>query len=711
MTAILWLLLAWMAGWRWLNALLGDPAALLSRPSPSPWPPVLLRLAASLWAGLLPLTWLTYLLAWPASVLLPDSIHPLLPVNILMMAVLFFILFWPYVRKALSGRNVGDIKSGRPVWARYEREHSRSWQTLIRSLQSPTSLVYLLPIVLWLLLGLLMMFATFYRDGTVYRAGYTVFSDFAPHTALVSSFSQGQNWPTQYPHFANDGIAYHFMFFFLCGNLNYLGLPLDLAINIPSLLGLLTFCILLGLLAVQLTGRAAASWLAPLMLFCRSSLAFFTYLSDLTSQYGTALSSWPPIISAMFHQQTYIGNTPNDSWGLWGVNVYANQRHLLPGLSVALIILFLFLPDLRDGLKRHPSWRRCLFSREFWQIRGSGGGRRLIVALILGVLMPYFHGSVLVALLMILAVMAIFSTNRLAHLCFGIAVTASAVLQSGVFAGDAARVVSPSLLFGFIAENKSLPGILAYLLEMSGIVLPLAIVSFWLRGRQRKVLLAAFMLPLVFAFTVSLTPDVTVNHKFIMICLAFCNIYVADLLLRLWSPTPDFSGKPAVRSRKILGRVAAIVLAFMLMITGAEEIVILNNVSKLSVGIDSASPLVTWIKANTAPNAVFVTAPYHYNAFYLSGRSTWLGHAYYAWSAGHDTAGRLSKEQWLIAGCDGDIEAARTMISADGLDYLIIDETLREHEEFFVNEAFFQEWFPVAAEFPELGNMVVYQLQ
>ena len=251
MTALLWLVLAWAAGWRWLRRLIGDPAGLLTSIDPSPWPAILFRLAVSLWAGLLPLAWLTYLLAWLADSVLPAGVHPLLAVNTPVMISLAVWLSWPFINRAIRALK-SDRTPNRPIWARYEPERKRArsnrpgWAALVRSLQSPASLSYLLPLVAWLALGILMMFATFYRDGSIYRAGYTVFSDFAPHTALVSSFSEGRNWPTEYPHFANDGISYHFMFFFLCGNLNYLGLPLDWAINLPSILGLMTFCIQIG---------------------------------------------------------------------------------------------------------------------------------------------------------------------------------------------------------------------------------------------------------------------------------------------------------------------------------------------------------------------------------------------------------------------------------------------------------------------------------
>jgi len=250
---------------------------------------------------------------------------------------------------------------------------------------------------------------------------------------------------------------------------------------------------------------------------------------------------------------------------------------------------------------------------------------------------------------------------------------------------------------------------------MSGLVLLMAIFAFFLPGRRRKVLLIAFLLPLIFAFTVSLTPDVTVNHKFIMICFMFCNIYIVDLLGRLWSgplqsAEIDRSTKNHGHVAAIAGKLAAVLLALVLMITGMQEIVILKNVSRQTTYIDGAAPLVEWIKENTDPSAVFVTAPYHFNAFYLSGRMTWLGHAYYAWSAGHDTGGRLEQEQWLIAGCDGDLAEVRALIAEAGVDYLIIDDTLREHPEFSVNEEFFAAWFPAVARFPLMGDMVVYRL-
>ncbi|MEA4890458.1 MAG: hypothetical protein VB070_13460 [Clostridiaceae bacterium] len=712
MIAIFWLLLAVFAGWRFVRFFLGGGETCLRRAAgpaaadvffATPWPLYIFRVTAAFWCGTLFLTVLTYSLAAFLSPRLPLSIHPLLTAN---LACFAGGILWAAVLLLRRRKSFVRPEPWRPACPLRDR----------------SSRFYLLTGLLWLIFGCWLMIGTFYQTGSQLHAGYSVFSDFAPHTALVSSFSQGRNWPTEYPHFPNDGIAYHFLFFFLCGNLNYLGLPMDWAINLPSILGLVSFCLLLGLLALRLTGRRMTFLLAPLLLFCRSSFAIVTCLQDLTAQYGAGPQAWPDILRALWHQSAFIGRTAHDDWGLWGINVYANQRHFLAGLSLALIVIFLFLPDLQAGLaERHRL--RGWFSADVWLVRKPEDRRRLAAAILILILMPYWHGSVLVSLLLILAFMALFSVNRLAFLAAGLASAASAWLQAGYFSGRAGSVIQPAFYFGFLADKASVGGILVYLLELTGLVLPLLFIAFWLPGQRRKILLAAFSLPLIFAFTISLTPDITVNHKDIIITLALSNIYVSDLLIRLWPGKKNTNGsmirppsalmpkKHARQAGRIVRRAAVILLIAALTATGLEEFIIVRNINQNTVVLDLDSPLVAWIKQNTRPDAVFVSAPYHYNSFYLSGRATWLGHAYYAWSAGHDTNGRFIKEQQLLSGCGHNLADVLAMIETEGLDYLLLDDQLRDSSEITVDEAFFDQNFPVVQTFPALGHIKIYNLR
>lgn len=708
MIAFAWLFLTLIAGWKWSQFLFRQPQIYLQRiccseprPEQTVAPAFVFRASAAVWLGILPVSWLTYILASFLRLFLPAGFHPLTLANILVVSGLFIYLALPRLLSRLH-----MLKSGAVRQIEYAGSRHLSWPGLMRSLQKGEGRFYFFSLLLFSVYAAWLMFLVFNRSGSNLRAGYSVFGDFAPHTALISSFARGINWPTQYPHFAGDGIAYHFMFYFLCGNLDFLGLPTDWAVNLPSILGFVTFCSLLGTLAVCLTGKRFTFLLAPTMLFLRSSMAFFTFLSDLVSQYGWQLKSWPLILRRISVQSIFIGNTPRDDWGLWSVNVYANQRHLLPGLSLALLVVFLFLPDLTENLQ-YSNKKYLLLRRFGWLPQKPDAIRRAAAAALICALLPYWHGSALVALLLILSVLAVFSRNRLSFLLAAGAAFLGALIQSAYFSGKAGAV-QLQFFFGFIAEDKSFPGILIYLLEMSGLALPMLLALFFTGDKLRRIMLGAFFAPLIFAFTVSLTPDITVNHKYIIITLALGNIYIADLLGRLWS---GLSAGKNNRIARYSSRLAAVLLAFALMVTGIQEIVILRNINRNFVTADLSSPLVRWIEENTEPSAVFVTAPYHYHSFFLAGRYAWLGHSYYAWSAGHDTGGRQKEQEWLLQGGGGDLQQILAYIDANGLDYLLIDNELRQHPQFDLDENFFRQNFQQAAVIPGIDDIVIIDLK
>ncbi|MDO5138888.1 MAG: hypothetical protein Q4D71_10600, partial [Oscillospiraceae bacterium] len=110
--------------------------------------------------------------------------------------------------------------------------------------------------------------------------GYTVFSDYAPNLALIRSFSWFENFPTQYPFFAGEDIKYHFMFMFFCGNLERMGLPIEVAYNLPSILGLFGFLVMLTQFALRVTGRFAAAIITPFLFVFRSGLALFYFIAE-----------------------------------------------------------------------------------------------------------------------------------------------------------------------------------------------------------------------------------------------------------------------------------------------------------------------------------------------------------------------------------------------------------------------------------------------
>ena len=138
------------------------------------------------------------------------------------------------------------------------------------------------------------------------HVGDPVFSDFAPHLAVIRSFSVGSNFPTEYPHFAGEGIRYHFFFEFLTGNLEFLGLRIDWAFNLPSILSLLAFLVLLYAFTLLLTGQKGVGLLTIVLFSFRSSFAFFTFMAD--------MDLLPQAIATIATNELHIGKTRHERW-------------------------------------------------------------------------------------------------------------------------------------------------------------------------------------------------------------------------------------------------------------------------------------------------------------------------------------------------------------------------------------------------------------
>ena len=288
-------------------------------------------------------------------------------------------------------------------------------------------------------------------------------------------------------------------------------------------------------------------------------------------------------------------------------------------------------------------------------------------------------------------------------------------------------------------ENPSVVNVALYIAKVTGVAcVLLAILLFTQRSAYRTVALIAFALPAVFAFFFTMTIDVTANHKFIQISLILFSVYLAMLLAVLWHPfarkesaaavaAPDDASTDAAdpaapravhpaarrigRGFALFGtRVLAIVLFAALTASGVSEWIVYYNLNKNTVQMDLSSDMVGWIEENTAPNAVFLTAPYAMNAFFLSGRYAYYGHPYYAWSAGYDTEARLAVYTQLLTGCDGDLQAFLALCRQEGISYVLVDNELRNQSDYDFDETFFSDNFAVASYFPNENDTVIYKV-
>ena len=586
--------------------------------------------------GVLMLTWAVYIISWMFSVC-AGAEHPLFYGNLLVMTVATLVLAVLFKKKK---KNIFPVAEGMLT---------RKWILRKEIILFTVVTVF----VTW------MMFYVFHmKDGILY-SGFSVFGDYAPHTAMMRSFSRGNNFPTQYPHYGGQDVKYHFMFQFLVGNLEYLGLRIDIGCNLVSILSLTGFLMILYAISYRMFHSFCAGASALVFFFFRSGTAFWQYLWE-HFRAGD-------LVETLRVNTSFIGYTTNENWGLWNFNVYLNQRHLAFGLLMVSAAVWIFMEWLEAGCSHSENgivWiGKRIFSKDAW------AGRNVKIAVLLGVflgLTAFWNGAALIGGLLILAGMAVFSDGKLDYaICAALSVFFSE-LQSKLFVSGSG-VMSPSFYWGFLAENKSLVGVIGYLAEISGFFFGGLVVTVVFLKRKERAVLFGFLLPLVFAFLVSLTPDINVNHKYVMISYAFTAVFWGWTVRRIF-----LAGKTGWK--KWLGRVVCGILCICLTLTGIYDYVIIlrDNDSGHRVTVNMNSDLTDWLSENLHKDDLLLTPEYTMNEVTMAGVMLYCGWPYYAWSAGYDTYYRA--EQAVTIYTTDDQNVLKETVKQEKITYILFED-------------------------------------
>lgn len=581
--------------------------------------------------GMLAFGWVTYLIAWAASAAGADK--PLIYGNLLTMAAGAVFLLGIYIQRYRKNKRIFTDKG-------LVEDKQLFWKELIFFS------------VLFVFLTWIIFYVFYIKDGILY-SGFTVFGDYAPHTAMMRSFSLQNNFPTQYPHFGGQDVKYHFMFQFLVGNLEFLGLRLDIAYNAASILALLGFLMLLYSIARRVVGSGKAGVLTVLFFFFRSALTFFQFLWE-HLRAGN-------LLQVLQENTSFIGYTTNEDWGLWNFNVYLNQRHLAFGLLIVALAVWMYLDWAEQGCRHKEKglvwFRNRIFSKDAWKCRYVENA--LAAGLLIG-MTSFWNGAAVIGGLLILMGFAVCSDGKLDYLITAVTAVGFSVLQTRLFMNGSS--VEAAFQWGFISEDKSAGGVLWYLIQMSGIFFTGALILFFFyKKRLQRAVLVSCLFPLVFAFCFSLTPDITVNHKYIMISYAFLAMFWAGAVCLLFR-------------KKWKGRILAAVLTVCLTITGIYDFVIIvrDNGPGHRVTVNTNSSLTDWLAQNLDSRDLILTPEYSISEVTMAGVMMYLGWPYYAWSAGYDTYDRAEKAKEIYTSQEP--ERVKSLVRQEGITYILFEE-------------------------------------
>ncbi len=604
--------------------------------------------------GTILVTWTTYILA----VLFQNKEQPLIFANVISLSIfLIFSVVGIYFKKF----RIKDTKKSNAQF----------------------TLKDCIFVVLVAFLTIHLMWTTVHASNGHLYIGYTVFSDFSPHIGMIRSFSASKNFPTTYSHFAGADIRYHFMFQFLVGNLEFLGLRIDWAINLPSIIGFMSSFFLLFVLAVKLSGKRAVGYLSCLFFAFRSSKSLFAFLAQVPK--GTN------IFKALYDNRTFLATTPNEDWGLWNLNVYCNQRHLAFTIPMMLFVIILFLPTVYESIeklvqkleelhKKRSLTRfdlkkskletvivHCFFTKDAWKVQN------LSLAVFSGILigtLAFWNGAVTIAILLVLFVMAVVANRKLEYLITACISVILSFIQTSVFIQG--ESVSPKFEFGFIAENKTLFGVIDYILRLTGILPFVLLIAFLVMKGTRRYVMIAFSAPFIFSFCISLTTDVTVNHKYIMLSIMLLSIFAAILIVKLFSV------------KKILIRFFTVITVLLLTVSGFYDYITVIRKNQEAIDLNLESELTKWIINNCDSDDIILSSNYSLNQVVLGGGMLFLGWPYYGWSAGYDTDGRAQLVREMFEANTS--EKLDALAKDNNIRYIIVDKDCRDSVDYTVNE-------------------------
>ena len=530
-------------------------------------------------------------------------------------------------------------------------------------------------------------------SGDPLSVALNVWGDNSFHITNLRSFSEGSNYPPEFPFFDGEIMRYHFGIDFYSGVLEAGGLPVQWALNAPGVLGFTAMMIFVFEIARLLFRNSFVGVVAVILLITNGSLSFLRFLDLYDFDLIEAASNlWDHDQYLAIGPYSLTGEPADRNSLFWTLNVYLTQTQLIVGMAAVLFVTYGILQPLRDGV---PLWTK----------------QALVLGAILG-MMFWINGILYVpAVGFLLVLLALFRrwSEGLPFAVFAVLLAApQAIWLNGGLSGGATDFhlgylvcTTPRATGCFPDFGLDEPGayveFVRYWWLNLGLVLPLLILGFvWAKPRERLVWLAIMS---IFAFgnIVALGRDLGGhNHKVFNLWEVLINVFAAAAFIRLWSLVPKDLGLSRFRVNttivRTLGLAAIPVVFAFLVLSGIIDFMVLRNDPRFVVFGDR-STAIEWIQENTDHDARFLTAfGETYTTPALAGRGVfWGGFEPWTIDKGHDIDGRRALIQEMY-GSDSKQEACRLLVDNE-IDYVQIGAPERSGNRFPVNVSLFENEF------------------
>lgn len=487
--------------------------------------------------------------------------------------------------------------------------------------------------LLSLLFSFWLMFSTFsYKNGSMLISA-KAWSDFSGNIPLIRSFSLGDNFPIQYPLFPGEPIRYHYLFYFLAGMLEKIGLRIDWALNLLSALSFSALMLIIYLLGKELFKNRAVGALSLIFFLFNSSFSFIEFFK----LHPVSIKTFSEIVS----NNAFPSFGPYDGKiisAFWNLNIYTNQRHLALALALLFLIVF-FIVKYERKTKNLSLYLILLFG------------------ILVGIL-PFLHSSVFLMILAVLGILLILFSSQRKSIFFILLIGSVISLPRIIFLKETATYL-PHMQLGYLITNQlSVFSFLQYWFMNLGLSVFLIPIGFLFANKLQKQIFLAFLSLFTIGNLFQFSIEMAGNHKFFNAFLIIGNMYSAFLLVKFWK-------------RFELFRPIAIIAVFFLIFSGIIDFFPIKNDGFMSVSDYPKNPDIQWIIKNTPKKAVFLNSKYTYDSVSLAGRKIFMGWPYFPWSLGYDTFKRSSVMQQIFETTDKNVSCS--LLRKNNIDYVEID--------------------------------------
>ncbi len=522
-----------------------------------------------------------------------------------------------------------------------------------KKLLSPSYLSRFSTIMLMLcafVIACVLMLSTFGYDQETssMKIASKVSSDFLSHIPLIRSFSLGDNFARilqgeipEYPLFLGEPSKYHFGFFMLVGLLERLGLRIDWALNVPSILGFFFLSSMVFFLSKKLFNDIIVPILSLLFFFFNGSFAFIDFFIKNPLSIDT--------LNQITSNKEFWGHAP---WGdgtiasmLINLNVYTNQRHLAGAFGLVLLFIFTAL------YLETRSWKKQMPYAVLW-------------GLVLG-FFPFYHQPSLLILGIITAwYWLVFPKLRRYLTVVGI-VSLLLILPQILMA---TRGQFPAVWYpGYIIRHPvNLASFISFWWQNVG--LHSLLIPFGFLIAPLKVKKYLFPIFAVFALgnLVIFSPDPATNHKFFNFVLLTGNMlsaYVLALFIR-----------ESFRRHSVPVRfICSVSFVLMILLTTLSGVIdffaVVGDDIYLYPDVNN-HPVSRWVKENTLPSARIMNRHYFSPAL-LAGRKIYLGWQYFTWGAGYKIDERVETARNFFSSSSHELQC--DLLKANRLDYILLE--------------------------------------